>query len=80
MGNWKKGQNSYRVYEGAELCRAEISSEDLCDLELGEAQGLVGGSLLRDWDWWVFTGSSGTGGFFLIRLLLRHHLCGAAEV
>lgn len=51
-GNWTKGQGLYRISEGADLLRAEISR-----MKIGE---------LRDcwvfllWDWWV--SCSGTGG------------------
>ena len=66
-GNWTKGQFLYRIYEGAELLKAEISIvriDEILSPELGGAQGLVGGSEmgefpahllkgLRVWVFWV---------------------------
>ena len=43
-GNWTKGQFLYRIYEGAELLKAEISIvriDEILSPELGGAQGLV---------------------------------------
>ena len=56
MGNWTKGYYLYRISEGAELLREEISR-----VRIGEISSPELGQLR---DWWV--SCSGTGSFFVL--------------